>query len=440
MQQTGNHIRLETTIFVNVPEIFMQQFWSIIKKVKDFKSYEFFLANNKCIVDAEVFRKILDIYPRVEGEEFIPVQDDDDTLTFLTDLGYKGPLYKHTNMFVDHMHQPWRTLAAILNKCLSGKIASNDKLRKSRIDILWGMFYRDNVDYPELIWEDFAFQIDHKKEKKSRYVDISEESEPEPAKKKTASRRVMKKKVTIFADDNIIPDPIIFVSAESVPEPAKKKTGSRSTKTTNESKKNSSRHQLLEAQSEGICLGYQGISMSPHSVSANSSEGTWLLKQWVPDKENVSTEEKVILEWGSEQESEYSEEDPNKGEDRDWIDSEEDDERKMINDDDKVRKTKEEKNQGVRSLQDPFLPPGKTLKVKAPYKGFSKFGKSASAKGNRLRTYCWMVVNGDAGESVVRDDDIQIYFETQTTKTPFYSCSSNLQASYSMTLGMDHSI
>ncbi|GJS20822.1 hypothetical protein Tco_0449454 [Tanacetum coccineum] len=56
-----------------------------------------------------------------------------------------GPLQKYTNMFVDHMHQPWRTLAACINKCLSGKTASNDKLRKTRIDILWGMFYRENV-------------------------------------------------------------------------------------------------------------------------------------------------------------------------------------------------------------------------------------------------------------------------------------------------------
>ncbi|GJW01845.1 hypothetical protein Tco_1557096 [Tanacetum coccineum] len=132
------------------------------------KSYEFLLANKKYIVDVEVFRKILDICLRVEGEEFTPIQDDDDTPTFLTDLGYKGLLYKHTNMFVDHMHQSWRTLAAIINKCLSRKTTSNDKLRKSRIDILWGMFYRENVDYPELIWEDFAFQIDYRKEKKSR--------------------------------------------------------------------------------------------------------------------------------------------------------------------------------------------------------------------------------------------------------------------------------
>ncbi|GJY42355.1 hypothetical protein Tco_0429625 [Tanacetum coccineum] len=66
------------------------------------------------------------------------------------------------------MNQPWGTLAAIINKWLSGKTTSNDKLRKSRIDILWGMFYRENVDYPLLIREDLAFQIDHRKERKSR--------------------------------------------------------------------------------------------------------------------------------------------------------------------------------------------------------------------------------------------------------------------------------
>ncbi|GKF86415.1 hypothetical protein Tco_0254242, partial [Tanacetum coccineum] len=105
------------TISADVPEIFIQQFWTI-----------------------------LDIYPRVECVDFTDVRDDDATLAFLIELGYKCPLYKHTNMFVDHMHQPWRTLAAIINKCLSEKTASNDKLRKSRIDILWGMFYRENVD------------------------------------------------------------------------------------------------------------------------------------------------------------------------------------------------------------------------------------------------------------------------------------------------------
>ncbi|GKC55868.1 hypothetical protein Tco_1083466 [Tanacetum coccineum] len=132
------------TISTEVPKIFMQQFWYTVKK-------------------------ILDICLRVRGEDFTEVPNDESTLTFLIDLGYKGLLYKYPNMFVDHMHQPWRTLAAfIINKCLFGKSASNEKLRKSRIDILWGMFHRENVDYPELIWEDFAFQIDNRQLKKGR--------------------------------------------------------------------------------------------------------------------------------------------------------------------------------------------------------------------------------------------------------------------------------
>ncbi|GJV00121.1 hypothetical protein Tco_1329391 [Tanacetum coccineum] len=75
-------------------------------------------------------RMILDICPRVEGVNFTDVPDDDTTLAFLIKLGYKGLLYKHTNMFVDHMHRSWRTLAAIINKCLSRTTTRNDKLHQ----------------------------------------------------------------------------------------------------------------------------------------------------------------------------------------------------------------------------------------------------------------------------------------------------------------------
>nr|GFC99552.1 hypothetical protein [Tanacetum cinerariifolium] len=136
-------------------------------------------------VNVEVFGTILDIYLRVEGEDFTNLPDDETALTFLIDLGYKGPLNRHTNMFIDHMHQPWRTLDAIINKCLYGKTASNDKLRKSK-----GSKGKKNV------------------EESQETIDESEESEPEhePAKKKTSVKRRIKKKVTLSADDNIISD------------------------------------------------------------------------------------------------------------------------------------------------------------------------------------------------------------------------------------------
>ncbi|GJS92324.1 hypothetical protein Tco_0774960 [Tanacetum coccineum] len=69
-------------------------------------------------------------------------------------------------------------------------------------------------------------------------------------------------------------------------------------------------------------------------VPAISSEGTGT-KLGVPNEEKVTSEENVILEWGSEQESEYSEEDQGDDEEVDWIDSDEDEEKKDDTDDDK---------------------------------------------------------------------------------------------------------
>ncbi|GKF74392.1 hypothetical protein Tco_0220724, partial [Tanacetum coccineum] len=68
-------------------------------------------------------------------------------------------------------------------------------------------------------------------------------------------------------------------------------------------------------------------------VPATSSEGTG--KPGVPNEEKVTSEENVILKWGSEQESKYSEEDQGDDEEVDWIDSDEDEEKKDDTDDDK---------------------------------------------------------------------------------------------------------
>ncbi|GJU32137.1 hypothetical protein Tco_1175726 [Tanacetum coccineum] len=49
------------------------------------------------------------------------------------------------------MHQPWRSFAAIINKCLSGKTTALESLRLSRAQILWGMYHNKYVDYVYLL-------------------------------------------------------------------------------------------------------------------------------------------------------------------------------------------------------------------------------------------------------------------------------------------------
>nr|GEV59139.1 hypothetical protein [Tanacetum cinerariifolium] len=256
------------------------------------------------------------------------------------------------------------------------------------------MFYRENVNYPALIWEDLAYQIDHRKDKRARCknmpfldsprlkfirigedyqeygllipetmlteaikqyesnlmfikystgqispkkskgkgsqskkifddsqetVDVSKKSEPKPesTKRKTASRRVVQKKVTKFVANNIILDidvaleldkSISITKAEEEEEAAKqvhatharivtesgKKKTSRSSKSKlkgvssltpeeqqaadiiqalKESKKTSKRHPGTRGSSEGIGTKL-GVLDESTVVYATSSKGT----------------------------------------------------------------------------------------------------------------------------------------------------------------------
>nr|GEU95222.1 hypothetical protein [Tanacetum cinerariifolium] len=206
------------TISDDVPEIHMQQFWHTITKVKGSDSYEFLLANKECVVNTEVFRKILNIYPRNESEDFTKVPNDYDTLTFLVGLGYSSPLHKYTNMFVDHMHQPWRTLAACINKCLSGKTA----IEQYGLPILATMLNIDKIKL-ESYQRFLLYSTGSISPKKSigkgsqrkktgdttkETVEVNKKSDPEPfIRKKTSRRSVTKKEATISAASNIILDP-----------------------------------------------------------------------------------------------------------------------------------------------------------------------------------------------------------------------------------------
>ncbi|GKB02572.1 hypothetical protein Tco_0830661 [Tanacetum coccineum] len=107
-----------------------------------------------------------------EGRDFDPLPSEEDNVSFLRELGHTGEINSLNDVVVDQMHQPWRTFAALMNRGLSGKTSGLDKLRLSRAQILWGMYYQKNVDYVELLWEDFVYQINnrvYKKQEKMYY-------------------------------------------------------------------------------------------------------------------------------------------------------------------------------------------------------------------------------------------------------------------------------
>ncbi|GJW55843.1 hypothetical protein Tco_0099928 [Tanacetum coccineum] len=80
-----------------------------------------------------VLEKRLKICPRLLNQDFVEPPTDEEMVPFIKDRG-----------------------------CISGKSTSLDRLRPSRAQMLWGMFYKKNVDFLALLWEDFLFQADNR--------------------------------------------------------------------------------------------------------------------------------------------------------------------------------------------------------------------------------------------------------------------------------------
>ncbi|GJT87541.1 hypothetical protein Tco_1069258 [Tanacetum coccineum] len=75
-----------------VPEIYMQEFWDTTK-----------------------------ICPKLPNHQFEELPIEETILTFLRDLGHSGEIKVITDINVNKLHQPWRSFATVINKCLSGK-------------------------------------------------------------------------------------------------------------------------------------------------------------------------------------------------------------------------------------------------------------------------------------------------------------------------------
>ncbi|GJS85117.1 hypothetical protein Tco_0751658 [Tanacetum coccineum] len=108
------------------------------------------------------------ICPRLPKQKFVEPPSHEEIVSFIKGIGYKGDVESVTDVVTDHMYQPWRNFTAIINRCLSEKATCLDNIRLSRAQILWEVFYKKNVDFVELIWEDFMFQIDNRESSAKR--------------------------------------------------------------------------------------------------------------------------------------------------------------------------------------------------------------------------------------------------------------------------------
>ncbi|GJW21301.1 hypothetical protein Tco_0031923 [Tanacetum coccineum] len=152
-------------ITVDVPEIYMQEFW--VTSSRHHSSLRFKMNGKSHTVNVDNFKDMLQICPKLLGQKFEDPPFEEEILSFIRDLGHSSEIKVLSDVNVNHMHQPWRSFAAIINKCLSGKTTALESPRLSRAQILWGMYHNKNVDYVYLLWEDLVYYVENKNSKKN---------------------------------------------------------------------------------------------------------------------------------------------------------------------------------------------------------------------------------------------------------------------------------
>nr|GEZ86026.1 hypothetical protein [Tanacetum cinerariifolium] len=127
-------------VTADVPEIYMQEFWATAMVHQH--SIRFKLDTRKHIVDLESFREMLHMSPRIPGQSFAEIPFEEEILEFLRFLGHSTQIKTLIDVNVNKLYQPWRSFAAVINKCLTGKVLA-------------------------LIVSDLVYQVEHKNQKKS---------------------------------------------------------------------------------------------------------------------------------------------------------------------------------------------------------------------------------------------------------------------------------
>ncbi|GJY31240.1 hypothetical protein Tco_0414735, partial [Tanacetum coccineum] len=112
---------LAFTASANVPTIYIQQFWNTLLQDAKTGVYSFQLDEQWFTLNVDLLSKALEITP------------------------------------VDSAN-PFESPPAG-EQCLTGKTSGNDKSRHPVLQMLWGIVTRSNVDYAELLWEEFVQAI-----------------------------------------------------------------------------------------------------------------------------------------------------------------------------------------------------------------------------------------------------------------------------------------
>ncbi|GJY84820.1 hypothetical protein Tco_0498846 [Tanacetum coccineum] len=141
--------RLSPTLKSNEPTI--QVALDALKLTPFYNAFEVSIDVPKIYMQEDMLK----ICPKLPGQKFEDPSFEEEILSFIRDLGHTDEIKVLSDVNVNHLHQPWRSFVAIINKCLSGKTTALENLvyqvenknSKKNNDMYYPCFTKVIVDY-----------------------------------------------------------------------------------------------------------------------------------------------------------------------------------------------------------------------------------------------------------------------------------------------------
>ncbi|GJY00252.1 hypothetical protein Tco_0357270 [Tanacetum coccineum] len=126
-----NHALIAT---VDVPVMYLQQFWRTVSKVPDTED------TIKFMLDTQQFTYTVDI------------------------VGNQGVVDKVSAFFTKNLAQPCQTMFKVFNRCLTTRTSGHDQTKINILQLFHVVLNQTHVDYAALLWWDFMNNVFQKKE------------------------------------------------------------------------------------------------------------------------------------------------------------------------------------------------------------------------------------------------------------------------------------
>nr|GEW73159.1 hypothetical protein [Tanacetum cinerariifolium] len=154
------------SLTATMPIIYLHQFWTTINHNKNNHTFTFELNTHTFTLTPELLRTVLQMPTPNPNNTYTKRPSEIQILEFIKTLGYdedpKTKMIAILKMVATRLHQPWRAILSVLNRSLTRKDSSWDKVRLPILQILWGSIHSANFNFASLIWDecDYKFGIE----------------------------------------------------------------------------------------------------------------------------------------------------------------------------------------------------------------------------------------------------------------------------------------